>query len=104
MEPNFVFQSLLLAVALASVISAIVSARRKPPISEELYRDFVSKAELRELKEQLSREREEFRSHVQTIYERIEAQSRTTARSFSDIERLLHEIAGRLQEHLEQTR
>ncbi len=44
-EGNFLWMLIVVVTAIANLVSIIFSLRRKPPVSEELYREYLRKSE-----------------------------------------------------------
>jgi len=52
-EGQFLWMFILAIAPIVAIAAALSSMRRKPPISEELYRDFVTKSELDALRQEV---------------------------------------------------
>jgi len=51
-EGELLWKLLLIAIAVSQVINIFIGWRRRPAVVEELYRDFATKAELQQLRQE----------------------------------------------------
>jgi len=83
----------LLVITVGQIVQIVVglaSLRRKPPIAEEIYRDFATKAELCAM-------REEFRQTLSEYFQRQHINQSAIDDKFQAIMRSVGEIEGQLR-------
>jgi hypothetical protein len=83
-QATFVWFALITAAQVGGIIANIVSIRRKPSIPEELYRDYATKKELFDLRNDFNKTMNEFfnRQHINqaSIEDRFQAIMRSVGR------------------------
>lgn len=81
--------------------AVMLAARRRPAITEEIYRDFVRKQEwdenLQRVHERVDQSNSSFHEQIAASLEKIDALRRDMSKGFSDVERSL----GRIEGHFE---
>lgn len=98
MNQVFFWQTFLpLCIAAGALSVAVWAGRRRPPITEELYRDFVRRGELQALEERNQIARDETRATIKILRDNMESMVRTNAKSFSELERALGRIEGAMR-------
>ena len=99
MEPLFFWQTFLpIVISGGALVIAGWSGRRRPPITEELYRDFIRRSELQEIEQRNKIARDETRASIQALHNEIAALRQTNSKSFAEVERSLGRIEGAIQD------
>lgn len=95
---NWLWQGIIVLSALAALASSFIAIfatrRRTPPIVEELYKDFATKAELRELATRA--EVEEIRQELRTMRDDVRSSLKSGEILFQSIMRSIGNIEGML--------
>lgn len=85
--------ALLPLAVLVQIGVAVWSGRRRPGVTEEVYRDYATKKELAEL-------RHDFNKSIGELFARQHLNQQSIEDKFSSIIRAVGKIEGQIQEHL----
>ena len=81
------FSSVVSVAAFAASLAAIIKAfRRDPPLSETVIKEFATKADLKELKDDM-----------QKLQDEINKQLRSGDKCFKDLERVIGQLEGAMK-------
>jgi len=93
--------ALILLSPLLSVITSVLALRRRPPLAEEVYKDFVRRPELQALESRFEASRKESREDAQIIFNKIDTLTHSMSAAFKDVERSIGRVEGEIKRHLE---
>jgi ABC-type bacteriocin/lantibiotic exporter with double-glycine peptidase domain len=100
-DPSFLGNFVLAAIAIAGVVVAIMSARRTPPLAEEIRKEFATKDQIAELRKETVKAMAELRTEtaatVRRIHERIEAMVNQMHRNHADSEQARGRLFGQME-------
>lgn len=91
-EGQFLWLAAITIGQVVGIVVGISSLRRKPALSEELYRDFATKEELRQL-------RTEFLSTAGEIFHVTRQLKESSEQSMRELSSALHRVGGIIEEH-----
>jgi hypothetical protein len=110
MNDDFSFAGRILLVvlpilaAVGALVLGIIGARRKPPVTEEMYRDYATKADLSTLRTEvrdsfvrLEQRVQEERAGRARIHARIEDFQKTVTDGFLKMERAMGRVESKLE-------
>ena len=80
-----------------ALITALIAVRRRPPLSEELYKDFATKADLDDLRSDFNRDLAALKTDLATYKAEINVALGAGTKMFHDMERTLGRVEGLLE-------
>lgn len=90
--------SALVAGIVCSIITVWLLARRQPPVQEELYQNYVTKAELAALRSEVSEDRAANDKHVARLHTRMDELRGEMHEGFETTNRALGRIEGYMEQ------
>jgi hypothetical protein len=89
-QGTFAAAAIIFISTIVSIVSSIASMRRKPSVSEEVYRDYATKQELADL-------RHDFNKSMNELFSRQHLNQQSIDDKFSAILRSVGQIEGQLK-------
>ncbi len=94
---DFVWLMIITGSQIVNLIATLYSFRRSPPISEELYKDFVTKKDLLENCKKHYEEVQSFREHNTEVHSEMFKQIDQLQKAWSEDLKTLERAIGRLE-------
>ena len=99
-EGNFLWMLIVVVTAIANLVSLLFSLRRRPPVSEELYKDFLAKSDHEAMCLTIKGRFETLDNHNtkthELIFETIRQNQKSLQQDFQTLERGLGRVEGKL--------
>lgn len=98
-DADFLWKLIIVGTMVVQLIASIISMRRKPPVQEELYKNYVTKEYLEKTCARHQREQEQFadfKAHQDKVDSEIFARLTSMQKYLADIERAIGKIEGHI--------
>lgn len=99
-EGNFLWLLIIVLSQVASLIANLYSLRRKPPLTEQLYKEFVTKPELSEISTKRDQEIALLKAHNDEVHKEIFAIQRQMQSAHHEDLKIIERTIGTLEGEL----